>query len=134
MAICRKHERSLVSHEEYGAIQKSHHAEIYALSLSDLRELQMRFRGMRGKERTLMKQMQRGRRRKAEPRGGSFPGSADQPIKRKQVFSNALKRTNKEIERINNLETRAANVDAARRALDAARSEFSRLSSGGRHR
>jgi hypothetical protein len=117
MAISCKHERSLVSHEEYGAIQKSHHPEIYALSLSDLRELQIRLRGMRGKERTLMKQMQREGRGKAEPRGGSFPGTADQPRKRKQVFSSALKRLNKEIERMRNLQARAANVDAARRAL-----------------
>lgn len=82
MAISCQHERSLVSHEEYGAIQRSHHPEIYALDLSELRELQTRVRGMRDKERTLMKQMQRERRGKVEPRGGNFPGSADQPMKR----------------------------------------------------
>jgi hypothetical protein len=117
MAISSKHERGLVSHEEYGAIQNSHHPEIYALDLSEMRELQTRLRAMRDKERTLMRQVQRERRGKAEPRGNSFPGTADQPMKRKQVFSNALKRLNKEIERIRNLEARAANLDAARRAL-----------------
>jgi hypothetical protein len=117
MAISLKQERSLVSHDEYGAIEKSHHPEIYALSLSEMQELQTRLRGMRDKERTLTRQMQRERRGKAEPRGGSFPGTADQPMKRKQVFSSALKRLNKEIERLRNLEARAANVDAARRAL-----------------
>ncbi len=122
MAIFLKRERSLVSHEEFGAIQKSLHPEIYALSLPEMQELQTRLRAMREKERTLTRQMQRQRRGKAEPRGSSFPGTADQPLKRKQVFSNALKRLSKEIARLRNLEARAANVDAARRALAMRRS------------
>ena len=117
MAISRKFERSLVSHEEYGIIQSSHHPEIYSLDFTALQTLQSRLRNMRDKERTLMRQKQRERRGKADPRGGSFPGTTEQPMKRKQVFAHALKRLNKEVERIRNLEARAANVDAARRAL-----------------
>lgn len=117
MAISCKRERSLVSHEEYGAIRASHHPEIYALDLSGLEELRSRLKQMRDKEQTLARQKQRERRGKAEPRGGSFPGTAEQPLKRRQVFANALKRLNKEVKRIRYLEARAANVDAARRAL-----------------
>jgi hypothetical protein len=43
------------------------------------------------KERTLAQQKQRERRGKSEPRGGSFPGTAAQPLHRKQVFAAALK-------------------------------------------
>lgn len=117
MAISCKRERSLVSHEEFGVIRASHHPEIYDLDLSGLENLRGRLKQMHDKERTLARQKQRERRGKAEPRGGSFPGTAEQPIKRKQIFASALKRLNKEIERTRYLEARAANVDAARRAL-----------------
>jgi hypothetical protein len=117
MAIPSKSERSLLSHEEYDAIRGSHHPEIYALDLAGLRALQGRLRQMRDKERTLTRQKQRERRGKAEPRGGSFPGTAEHPLQRKQVFAGALKRVNKEAARIRKLEALAANIDAARRAL-----------------
>src|SRR6266545_3889477 len=117
MAIPCKSERSLLSHEEYDAIRGSHHPEIYALDLAGLRALQGRLRQMRDKERTLTRQKQRERRGKAEPRGGSFPGTAEHPLRRKQVFASALKRVNKEAARIRKLEALAANIDAARRAL-----------------
>ena len=117
MAIPCKFERSLVSHEEYDAIRASHHPEIYALDLSGLEKLRNRLQQMRDKERTLARQKQRERRGKAEPRGASFPGTTEHPLKRKQVFAGALKRLNKELQRIRFVEARAANIDAARRAL-----------------
>jgi hypothetical protein len=117
MTITCKRERSLVSYEEYDLIRNSHHPEIYDLDLAALRTLQGRLRQLRDKERSLKSQKQREARGKAEPRGGGFPGTVEQPLRRKQVFANALKRVNKEIERISHAEARAANVDAARRAL-----------------
>ena len=117
MSISCKFERSLLSHEEYGVIKGSHHPDLYALDHDGLLSLQSQLRQMRDKERTLARQKQRERRGKAEPRGGSFPGTSEQPQQRKQVFANALKRVNKEATRIRNLEARASNVDAARRAL-----------------
>jgi hypothetical protein len=117
MAISCKLERSLVSHEEYGMIRASHHPEIYALDLPSLEKLHGRLRQMRDKEKSLARHKQRERRGKTEPRGGSFPGTAEQPLKRKQVFANALKHLNKEIKRIRHLEAHSANVDAARRAF-----------------
>lgn len=117
MSISCKFERSVLSHDEYGVIKSSHHPDLYALDLNGLMSLQSQLRGMRDKERTLARQKQRESRGKAEPRGTSFPGTSEQPQQRKQVFANALKRVNKEATRIRNLEARAANVDAARRAL-----------------
>jgi hypothetical protein len=117
MSISSKFERSLLSHEEFDVIKGSHHPDLYTLNLDGLVSLQGRLRQMRDKERTLTRQKQREHRGKAEPRGGSFPGTKEQPQQRKQVFANALKRVNKEATRMRNLEARAANVDAARRAL-----------------
>jgi hypothetical protein len=62
-------------------------------------------------------------RGKAEPRGGSFPGTAEKPQQRKQIFSAALKRVNKELKRQLVLEARAENIEAARRALALRRAE-----------
>jgi hypothetical protein len=117
MAISCKRERSLVSHAEYDVIRASHHPEIYVLDLSGLEKLRSRLQQMHDKERTLARAKQRERRGKAEPRGASFPGTAEQPQKRQQVFAQAIKRLNKEVKRNRDLEARAANVDAARRAL-----------------
>jgi hypothetical protein len=117
MAISCKRERSLVSHAEYDVIRASHHPEIYVLDLSGLEKLRSRLQQMHDKERTLARAKQRERRGKAEPRGASFPGTAEQPQQRRQVFAQALKRLNKEVTRSRNLEARAANVEAARRAL-----------------
>lgn len=117
MSIACKFERSLLSHEEYAVIKGSHHPELYDRNLKDLLSLQNQLRQMRDKERTLSRQKQREHRGKAEPRGGSFPGTGEQPKQRKQVFANALKRVNKEATRIRKVEARAANIDAAHRAL-----------------
>jgi hypothetical protein len=117
MAISCKFERSLVSHEEYGAIRASHHPDIYALDPPGLEKLRIRLRQMRDKEQTLVRQKQRERRGKAEPRGSSFPATTELPLLRMQVFAGALKRLNKEISRVRKLEARSANIDAARRAL-----------------
>ncbi|MGL4557090.1 MAG: hypothetical protein ACRCV5_06285 [Afipia sp.] len=117
MSIACKFERSLLSHEEYAVVKGSHHPELYDLKLKDLLSLQNQLRQMRDKERTLSRQKQREQRGKAEPRGGSFPGTGEQPQQRKQVFANALKRVNKEAARIRKVEARAAKIDAAHRAL-----------------
>ena len=128
MAMSCKLERSLVSHEEHDVILSSHHPEIYALDLAGLKTLQGRLRQMQDKERSLTRQKQRERRGKAEPRGGSFPGTAEHPQKRKQVFASALKRVNKELERARHREAREANIDAARRALEMRRAANFRTS------
>src|SRR5262249_62168734 len=50
-------------------------------------------------------------------RGASFPGTAEHPLQRKQVFVAALKRVNREIDRMRKLEARTAHDEAARHAL-----------------
>ena len=62
-------------------------------------------------------QKRREARGKGTRRGGSFPGTAEHPSQRKQVFAAALKRVSKEIGRMQKLEARVAHVETARRAL-----------------
>jgi hypothetical protein len=117
MSIPCKFERSIVSFDEHEIIMQSHHPGIYDVALDDLRVLRQRLRDMRDRERTLAREKRRVARGKAAPRGGSFPGTAEQPLLRKQVFAAALKRVNAEIGRLQKLEARTAHIEAARRAL-----------------
>lgn len=117
MSVPCKFERSLLSHDEHETVRVTHHPTIYDLNDTQLRETKLRLRNMRDKERTAARQKRREMRGKAEARGGSFPGTAERPSQRQQVFASALKRVNKEIKRLRKLEAHAAHVEAAHRAL-----------------
>lgn len=117
MSIPCKRERALLSHDEYETIRLTHHPAIYDVEPPELEALQSRLRKMRGKEQTLSRHKRREARRKGEARGASFPGTAERPAQRKRVFAAALKRVNKELERLHGLEARTAHIEAARRAL-----------------
>jgi hypothetical protein len=117
MSIPCKFERSILSYDEHEIVLRSHHPNVYDAGLDDLKALRQRLRDMRDRERTLAREKRRETRGKAAPRGGSFPGTTEHPLRRKQVFAAALKRVNKEIDRTQKLEARSAHVAAARRAL-----------------
>ena len=117
MSIACKFERSILNYDEHALILRSHHPEIYDTGLDDLKALRQRLRDMRNKERTLARAKRREARGKGTPRGESFPGVAEHPLQRKQVFAAALKRVNREIDRLQKLEARTAHIEAARRAL-----------------
>ena len=94
MSIPCKFERSILSYDEHEIILRSHHPEIYDAGLMTLRRcLERRLQGdMRDKEGTLARENRRAARGKGATRGGSFPGTAEHPLQRKQVFAAALKR------------------------------------------
>jgi hypothetical protein len=117
MSLPCKSERSQLSHDEAEMVRVTHHPAIYELDADELRALKVRLRDQCNKERGMARQKQREMRGKAEPRGSSFPGTAEQPLRRKQIFATALKRVNKEVDRLQKLEARVAHVEAARAAL-----------------
>jgi hypothetical protein len=123
VSIASKAELSVLSHEEQEMVRASHHPAIYELDGEALRTLQRRLREQRRKMRTFVRQKRREARGKAEARGASFPGDAEQPRRRKQVFAAALKRVAKELGRLRALEARTEHVEAARQALASARTE-----------
>jgi hypothetical protein len=118
MSLSRATERSVLSQGQLELVDSTHHPAIYAIDTKGLRDLQGQLRAERSKLRTQVRQKQRESRGKSDPRGKSFPGNTEQPLKRKQALASALKRVNKELERQRKLEARAAHVDAARRALE----------------
>jgi hypothetical protein len=117
MSIPCKFERSILSYDEHEVVLRSHHPQIYEVGLDDLRALCQRLRDMRNKERTLARAKRREVRGKGPPRGASFSGTAEHTLQRKQVFAAALKRVNREFDRMQNLSARTAHVEAARSAL-----------------
>jgi len=117
MSVPCKLERNLMSYEEYETIPITHHPAILGVSRDGLHQVRSRLREMHDRERTLARQKRREVRGKADPRGGSFPGTAGRPLQRKQVLAGALKRVNKEIGRIHRQEARAALTASALRAL-----------------
>jgi hypothetical protein len=117
MSVPCKFERSILSHDEYETIRFTHHPTIYEVEPAELEAIRSRLRKMRDKEQTLSRQKRREARGKSGGRGASFPGTAERPSQRKQVFAAALKRVNKELERLHNLAARTAHVEAARQAL-----------------
>jgi hypothetical protein len=123
MSIATKAELSVLSHDEQEMVRLTHHPAIYGLDGEALRSLQRRLREQRGKMRTFVRQKRREARGKAEARGASFPGDAEQPRRRKQVFANALKRVSKELHRLGALEARTGHAEAARQALALARQD-----------
>ena len=119
MTVPSKAETSLLTHDEFTLVHQSHHPAVYELSSEELRTIQKRIRDLRDKERTLASQRQREVRGKAvSSRGGSFPGTAEHSLRRKQVFAAALQRVNSETHRVNKLIARSAMSDNARRALE----------------
>jgi hypothetical protein len=108
MSIPCKFERSILNYDEHEVILRSHHLEIYDTGLDDLKALRQRLRDLRDKERSLAREKRREVRGKGPPRGESFPGAAEHPLRRK---------VNREIDRMHKLEARAAQVKAAHRAL-----------------
>lgn len=117
MTTSSKFERQVLSQDEFETVRVTHHPAIYELDAKELQAVRVRLREMRGKARTLARQKVRERRGKTEPRGRSFPGTPEQPLRRKQILAAALKRVNKEIGRLQALEARTEHVEAAHRAL-----------------
>lgn len=117
MSMSVKRENSLLNTDEIAVVRSTHHPYIYDLSRKDLTDLQSRLRDMRSKARTLTRHKQREARGKSEPRGKSFPGSVEQPQRRKQIFAAALKRVKKELNRLSKLEAKTRHVEAAHTAL-----------------
>src|SRR4029450_13472872 len=121
MSIASKAELSVLNHEEQEMVRLSHHPAIYQLDGEALRTLQRRLREQRGKMRTSVRQKGRQARGRAEARGASSPGDAEQPRRRKQVFAAALKRVTKELGRLRALEARTEHGEAASQELALAR-------------
>lgn len=121
MAISMKAEKALLNHEEWALVNATHTPRLSTLDPDALVDARRQLNNMRDKERDFSRHKARVVRGKAEPRGGSFPGTAEKPKLRKQVFAHALRRVNSEVERRRARDSRGVIVDSQLRALAAKR-------------
>ena len=112
-----KFELSILRHDEQEIVRDTHHPAVGEMPRDGLESLRSRLRDLHDKERTIARQRRRQAKGKAEPRGGSFSGTAEHAIQRKQVFVAAIKRVNKELKRIKKFEAKKELGESARRAL-----------------
>lgn len=114
-------ERRFLSHEELGVVGPTHYPKLGELDAGQLREARTRLRDMRDKARTIARHKRREARGKGPPRVAAASGNMDHAARRKQIFAQALKRTNRQLERIEHAEARARTAAGHQRALAMAR-------------
>jgi hypothetical protein len=121
MSICRKQEKAALSHDEWTFVTSTHHPDLGNLPAQELSAARTRLREMHARERGFTAHKGRVARGTAEPRGGSFPGTVERPRFRKQIFAQALRRVNSEVERRAAAETWEMAVAAQKAVLEAKR-------------
>ena len=122
MAMTMTEERRLLTGAEFDVTSRTHHREICALPKAELIGLARRVREYHGKARDVTRQRRREQRGKAEPRGANPAPSEAGTSRKRQAFSAALKRVNKQIGRLEELE-RPSQGEIARRALEMKRAD-----------
>jgi len=99
MSLPTSTERRILTEQEFAAVARSHYPEICGLEKPALIEVARRLREFRDKARDVVRGRRRELRGKAEPRGAT-PAAPEAGLSlKKEVFSAALKRVNKEIAR-----------------------------------
>lgn len=131
MAITRKEERRLLSHDEATMLAPTHHPELAQLSPEDLRNLVERLRAQQRRARDLVREATRARRGKGEARGSST--SAERLSEKKQVFAAALRRVNAQFARAEDARRHARAAEGLRRALERRRAAQPHHPQPGRH-
>ena len=96
MTISVKSEKALLSHEEWELVSATHHPALGGWADADLQAARKRLRALHDKEQGFARHKRRVGKGSADPRGGSFPGTAERPAERKQVFAQAIRRLNSE--------------------------------------
>lgn len=110
-------ERRFLSQEELSVVGGTHFPQLAELDLEQLRDARGRLRDLRDKARTIAVHKRREARGKGPSRAAGASGNAEHATRRKQIFSQALKRTNHQLERIEHAEARARTFAGHQKAL-----------------
>ncbi len=110
-------ERRFLTREELNVVGSTHYPQLAELDAGQLRETRTQLRDMRDKARTIARHKRREASGKGPARARGASGNAEHATQRKQVFSQALKRTNRQLERIEHAEARARTAGGYQRAM-----------------
>jgi hypothetical protein len=134
MTTCAAAERKFLSREELEVVGQSHYPQVAELDAEALRQARSRLRDLRGKAQTVARHKRREVRGKAAPRAVGASGSSEHSARRKQIFSQALQRTNRQLHRLDDAEARGRTSAGAQRALAMKRrAEAAERPGSGRH-
>jgi hypothetical protein len=131
MAITRREEQRLLTHEEQESLAPTHHPQLGVLPPEELRALAFRLRGHRKRARDLIREAARARRGKGEARAAT--GAAEKLSHKKQVFAAGLRRVNAQFARLEAEQRRGRNAEALREALARRRAARPHHPRPGRH-
>jgi len=110
-------ERRFLSREELELIEPTHHPKLVELEADDLRATRTRLRDMHEKAKTVARHKRREARGKGPPRAAGASGTQEHAARRTQIFSQALRRTNRQLQRLEHAEARARTTAGAQKAL-----------------
>jgi hypothetical protein len=113
----REEERRRLTPAEREVVDRSHHPGIGALSLPELVETRRIVRGYRDKARDEAKRRRREARGKSDPRGRAPARDEPGMATKAAIFAGALKRLNREIERLTALGEEPSQAEIMREAL-----------------
>jgi hypothetical protein len=130
MTIAAASERRFLSHEEAEIVGSTHYPALAEADADRLRESQGRLRGLRDKAGAIAR-----RKRRESARGASaIPDAAVHAARRKQVFSQALKRASRQLQRLDHAAARAHTARGVQKAVALKRREEAAERPGpGRH-
>lgn len=131
MAISEKDEKSLLNQEEWELVVQTRHPVLGDSDAKELQAARKRLRELHAREQGFARHKNRVGKGTADMRGGSFPGTAERPARRKQVFAQAIRRLNSEIERRNSRRARETIVESQKKVLARRRAAASAASRPG---
>lgn len=127
-------ERRFLSQEELSVVGTTHFPQLSELDVGELRETRSRLRDLRDKARTIARHKRREARGKGPARAAGASGNSEHATRRKQIFSQALKRTNHQLERIEHAQARARTAAGYQKAMALLRrAESAERPGAGRH-
>jgi hypothetical protein len=110
-------ERRFLTHDELTVVGTTHYPQLAELDAGQLRATRAQLRDMRGKAKTVAHHKRREARGKGPQRAAGASGSSEHAAQRKQIFSQALRRTNRQLERLEHAEARARTAAGVERAM-----------------
>jgi hypothetical protein len=133
MTMAAARERRFLSHEEAEIVGSTHYPALADTDADELRTRQGRLRELRDKAGAVAR---RKRREAARQRDRTAPvtDAGEHAARRKQIFSQALKRANRQLERLDHAAARARTARGVQKALALTRREETAQRPGpGRH-
>lgn len=119
MTIAAASERKFLSHDEAEIVGSTHYPALAEADADRLRESQGRLRDLRAKARSIAWR----KRREAARGAAAVPDASEHAARRKQIFSQALKRASRQLQRLDHAAARARTRRGVQKAMALKRRE-----------